>query len=131
MESLQTTAMLKTARILRRVLETWGDFCRSNSSKRPSANIDVKNSNGKITIIIMTIQDSVDTSIQWFEDYTKKTRRKTYYSDQKQNKQHKHQQNKNNQKTKTERKTSVWTFQARNKRNLTRENWCLYKKEKP
>ena len=45
-ETMQTTAQLRTARILRRVLETWGD---SNSSERPSANADVKNS--KIIII--------------------------------------------------------------------------------
>ena len=38
-ENIQTTALLKSARILRRVLETWGD-----PSERPSANADVKNS---------------------------------------------------------------------------------------
>ena len=43
-ETIQTTALLKTARILRGVLETWGDLL-SNSSERPSANADVKNSN--------------------------------------------------------------------------------------
>ena len=42
-ETIQTTALLRTARILRRVLETWGD---SNSSEKPSANTDVKNSKG-------------------------------------------------------------------------------------
>ena len=41
-ETIQTTALLKTARILRRVLET---CCHSNSSERPSADADVKNSN--------------------------------------------------------------------------------------
>ena len=35
-ETIQTTALLRTARILRRVLET--------SSEKPSANTDVKNS---------------------------------------------------------------------------------------
>ena len=44
--------------------------------------------------------------------------------DQKQNRQDKHQQNKNNQITKQNkkmgRKTTVWTFQATNKRYLTR-----------
>ena len=29
-ETIQTTALLKTARILRRVLETWGDFLSLN-----------------------------------------------------------------------------------------------------
>ena len=42
-ETIQTTALLGSARILRRVLET---CCNSNSSDRPSANTDVKNSQG-------------------------------------------------------------------------------------
>ena len=44
-KTIQTTALLRTARILRRVLDTWGDY-HSNSSERPSANADVKNSKG-------------------------------------------------------------------------------------
>ena len=43
-ETIQTTALLRTARILRRVLEE--TCCHSNSSERPSANADVKNSKG-------------------------------------------------------------------------------------
>ena len=39
-ENIQTTALLRSARILRRVLET---YCHSNSSKKPSANAHVKN----------------------------------------------------------------------------------------
>ena len=42
-ETIQMTALLRTARILRRVLET---CCHSNSSEKPSANTDVKNSKG-------------------------------------------------------------------------------------
>ena len=42
-ETIQTTA-LRLARILRRVLET---CCHSNSSEKPSAKIDVKNSRSK------------------------------------------------------------------------------------
>ena len=42
-ETIQTTALLRTARILRRVLET---CCHSNSSEKLSANTDVKNSKG-------------------------------------------------------------------------------------
>ena len=50
-EIIQTTAILRSARILRRVLET---FCQSNSSEKPSANAGVKNyQNCKIIIIIM------------------------------------------------------------------------------
>ncbi len=41
-ETIQTTELLKTARILRRVLET---CCHSISCKKPSAYADVKNSN--------------------------------------------------------------------------------------
>ena len=42
-ETIQMTALLRTARILRRVLET---CCHSNSSEKPSAYTDVKNSKG-------------------------------------------------------------------------------------
>ena len=45
-ETIQMTALLRTARILRRVLETWGDLVSLNSSEKPSANTDVKNSKG-------------------------------------------------------------------------------------
>ena len=41
-ETIQTTASLRTARILRRVLEIWETCCLSNSSEKPSANADVK-----------------------------------------------------------------------------------------
>ena len=45
-EIIKITVLLRTARILRRVQETWGDCCYSNSNERPSAKTDVKNSNG-------------------------------------------------------------------------------------
>ena len=45
-ETMQTTALLMTARILRRVLETSGDLLSLNSSERQSAKTDVKNSQG-------------------------------------------------------------------------------------
>ena len=41
-ETIQITALLRTVRILRRVLET---CCHSNSNERPSSNADLKNSN--------------------------------------------------------------------------------------
>ena len=44
-ETIQTTALLKTARILRRVLEIWGDLPSLNLQWKPSAYADVKNSN--------------------------------------------------------------------------------------
>ena len=44
-ETIQTTALLKTAKILRRVLETWGDLLSLNLQWKPSAYADVKNSN--------------------------------------------------------------------------------------
>ena len=40
-ETIQTTILLRTARILKRVLET---CCHSNFSKKPSAKTDMKNS---------------------------------------------------------------------------------------
>ena len=45
MKTMQTKALLRKVRILRRVLETWGDCCHSNSSERTSAKTDVKKSN--------------------------------------------------------------------------------------
>ena len=42
-ETIQTTALLKSAGIIRSVLETWGNLL---SSQRPSALADVKNSQG-------------------------------------------------------------------------------------
>ena len=41
-ETIQTTEFLKTARLLRRILETWGDLLSLNLSERPSAYADVK-----------------------------------------------------------------------------------------
>ena len=42
-ETIQKTVLLKTARILRRVLETWGDLLSLNLQWKPSAYADVKN----------------------------------------------------------------------------------------
>ena len=44
METVQITALLRSARILRRVLETWGDFRSLSFQWKTSANADVKNS---------------------------------------------------------------------------------------
>ena len=44
-ETIQTTALLKTARIQKRVLETWGDLLSLNLQCKPSSYADVKNSN--------------------------------------------------------------------------------------
>ena len=44
-KTIQTTALLRTARILRRVLETWGVLLSLSSSEKPAAHADVKNSN--------------------------------------------------------------------------------------
>ena len=43
---IHKTALLRTARILRRILETEATCCHLNFSERPSANADVKNSKG-------------------------------------------------------------------------------------
>ena len=41
-ETIQTTALLKTARVLRRILETYGDLLSLNLLERPSAYADMK-----------------------------------------------------------------------------------------
>ena len=51
----------------------------------------------------------------------------TDYSHQKQDRRHKHQQNKNIWETKKGSKTTLWIFQATNKRNLTQENLDMIK----
>ena len=43
-ETIKTTALLKTARILRRVLETCGDLLSLKLQRKPSANAHAKNS---------------------------------------------------------------------------------------
>ena len=43
-ETIQMTALLRTAKILRRFLEIEETCCHSNSSEKPSANANVKNS---------------------------------------------------------------------------------------
>ncbi len=43
-ETIQKTALLRTARILRKVLETWGTYVHSDSYEKPSANVDLKSS---------------------------------------------------------------------------------------
>ena len=45
-ETIPMTALLRTARILRRVLETWGDLLSLKLQWEPSAETDVKNSQG-------------------------------------------------------------------------------------
>ena len=45
-DTIQMTALLRTARILRRVLDTEETCCHSNSSEKPSAKTDGKNSQG-------------------------------------------------------------------------------------
>ena len=57
-ETIQTTALLRSARILKRVLET---CCLLNSSERPSANADVKNPQG---VIIIMIRHPIDFAVQ-------------------------------------------------------------------
>ena len=61
-ETIHMTALLRTARILRRVLET---CCHSNFSEKPSANTDVKNSkrvNNNKNILIP--RGNIDTMCQ-------------------------------------------------------------------
>ena len=54
-ETIQTTALLRTARILRRALETWGDLLSLKLQWKPSANTDVKISKGVKKRMIIVI----------------------------------------------------------------------------
>ena len=54
-ETIQMTALLRTARILRRVLETWGDLQSLRLQRKPMAKADVKSSNEWIIKIIIII----------------------------------------------------------------------------
>ena len=57
-ETIQTTALLRIARILRRILEE--TCCHSNFSEKPSADADVKNSNELIMIGIVTLNHIIE-----------------------------------------------------------------------
>ena len=67
-----------------------------------------------------SIQYSIDASIQWLEDYIKKVRWKSDYSDQKQYTiDNKHSAKQNTQK-KIGRKTIGWIFQVKNRPRATK-----------
>ena len=51
-ETIQMTALLRTARILRRVQKT---CCHSHSSEKPSANTDEKNSKRVVIMILLIL----------------------------------------------------------------------------
>ena len=53
-ETIQTTVLLRSDRILRRVLEIEEIYCHSHSRERPSSNSDVKNFQGVRIIIKKT-----------------------------------------------------------------------------
>ena len=69
--------------------------------------------------------------IRRLEHSIKKNKEKANYSDQKQHKQYRGQQNNNNKRKQMSRKAIVWTIQATNHRNLTQENFDMAKKGKP
>ena len=56
-EAIQTVALLRSARILRRVKKT---CCHSESSDRPSANAGMKNSGGGGVMMMMMCYNSRD-----------------------------------------------------------------------
>ena len=60
-ETIQTWALLRTARILRRVPETWRDLLSLRLQKRPSAKTDVKNSQG----VYNNNNSDTDTNCNW------------------------------------------------------------------
>ena len=63
---------------------------------------------------LTSIEGNMDAWIWVLKDNIKKKLRKTNYSNQKQHKQYKDQQNKNNLETGMGRKTTVWVFQVTN-----------------
>ena len=68
-ETIQMTALLKTTRILRRFLETWGDLLSLKLQwKKPSADADVKIAKG-IIIIIISLRTFVDMRSNRFTLY--------------------------------------------------------------
>ena len=77
----------------------------------------------KILGTILEVDDGMDKR-------TRKVLGNTDYSDQKQHRQHKDQQNNNKLKTKIGRKAIVRIFQVTNKRNLTRKDQDMSKKGK-
>ena len=68
------------------------------------------------------VQDSVDASIQWLEDYIRKDGGRLITVTGNNTDNTSINRIKNYQKAKIERKTTVWAFQAANKWNLSREN---------
>ena len=56
-ETIPTTALLRTAKILRKVPRLEETCCLSNSSERPSAKTDVENSQRIIMIIMINAKE--------------------------------------------------------------------------
>ena len=72
-----------------------------------------------------TIEDSIDALIQRWEDFIPKSRRRLITTTRND------RDNTSINETKMERKTTVWILQATSKRNLSRKNLDIAKKEKP
>ena len=70
-ETIQTTALLRLAKILRRFLETWGDLLLLKFQWETTANAGVKNSQ-RIKIMIIMIIDI----LKWLNNITEKRQRK-------------------------------------------------------
>ena len=69
-ETIQTTALLGQARILRRVLETWGDYL-SDSSGKPSTLAVVKNSQkSQNNNYYYNDNNNGDTNYRWCTQYS-------------------------------------------------------------
>ena len=79
---------------------------------------------------LTSIQDSIDASIQ-LEDNIKKHRGRLITVTKNNTDNTYINRTKITRKTKTERKTIVWTFQVKNKQNLSQEDLDMAKKRKP
>ena len=64
-ETVQTTTLLRMARILRRILETWGDLLSLKLHWKPSVNADVKNSKGVNNKSSVDYESNSDTRHVW------------------------------------------------------------------
>ena len=66
-ETIQTTALLRTARILRRVLDTRGDLLSLKLQRKPPVNVDVKNNKGENTTTTTTNNNNNNNNNMSFE----------------------------------------------------------------
>ena len=75
-ETIQTTALLRTTRILRRVLETWGDLLYSNSKSRKSRTVGEKEAYWYFGILKADTTKQVEMKGKMKKEYLRRTRKR-------------------------------------------------------